>query len=351
MAERLGIGFIGAGGIAKQRHLPGLTKIPGVELVAVANRRRETAEAIASEWGFSTVRSDWREVLDVPGVDAVFIAAPPYLHREATLAALQAGKHVFCQARMARTYAEARDMYRASRGTRLVTMLCPPPHAMAADYAMKRLVQKERYVGQPLDLLVFQYQSAYADPTTPLHWRQDAEVSGFNTQYLGMYIEVIHRWLGYHRRVHAIAKVHYPKRARPGTDDVADVRIADSIGFATEMECGAVSTWHFTGVTHHPQTDRFEIHGSEGTLIVNVARAEILGARRGEDLRPIPIPPDEVRMWSAEADFVRAIRDGGAVSPDFTEGLKYMELTEAVYRSAKEGRAIDLPLERELVAV
>src|SRR5687768_14870837 len=173
MAERIGIGFIGAGGIAKQRHLPGLKKVPGVELVAVANRRRETAEEVAREWGIGAVLDDWRQVLERKDVDAVFIAAPPYLHRDATLAALQAGKHVFCQARMARNYAEAKEMYDAAQATRLRTMLCPPPHAMAADYLMKRLIKEENYLGEPLDLFVYQYQNAYADPSAPLHWRQD----------------------------------------------------------------------------------------------------------------------------------------------------------------------------------
>src|SRR5581483_9058834 len=105
----------------KQRHLPGLKKVPGVELVAVANRRRETAEQVAKEWGFKQVEDDWRKILDNPDVDAVFIAAPPLLHKEATLAALQAGKHVFCQARMARNYAEAKEMYEASLRTDLRT--------------------------------------------------------------------------------------------------------------------------------------------------------------------------------------------------------------------------------------
>src|SRR5438128_5360948 len=152
--ERMGIGFIGAGGIAKQRHLPGLQKVPGVERVTVANRHRESAEQVAKDWGFRSVKDDWRQVLEDPSVDAVFIATPPYLHKEATLAALKAGKHVFRQARMAMNYADAKEMYDASTKTQLRTMLCPPPHAMGADYAMKRLM-KENFVGRPLEVHVY----------------------------------------------------------------------------------------------------------------------------------------------------------------------------------------------------
>ena len=109
--KRVGVGFIGAGGISRERHLPGLKAVEGVDLVAVANRRVESAEKVAREYGFANVHDDWQDVIDRPDVDAVFVAAPPYLHRDASVAAIEAGKHVFCQARMARTYAEAKEMY------------------------------------------------------------------------------------------------------------------------------------------------------------------------------------------------------------------------------------------------
>ena len=345
--DRIGIGFIGAGGIAKQRHLPGLKAIPGVELVAVANRRRETAEEIAKEWGFATVKDDWREILDMKEVDAVFIAAPPALHKIATLAALQAGKHVFCQARMALNYADAKEMYDASTRVNLRTMLCPPPHAMESDFVVKRLL-KEGFIGRPLDVHVYGIMSTYADSSAPLHWRQDAAVSGINTLFLGMYAEVIHRWLGPHKSIYAVTKVHYPLRQRPGTNEIAEVKIADSIVAAGELENGAVSSWHVMGTAHHPSPNQFELYGTEGTLIVSasVTKGDIKGAKKGQQLAQIPIDQSELRQWTAEADFIHAIRDGGPVSPDFYEGLKYMEFTEAVYRSSREGRAISLPMDR-----
>lgn len=346
-ADRVRVAFIGAGAIARQRHLPGLRKIEGVELVAVANRHRASAEAVARDYQIPVVKDDWREIVEMPDVDAVFVATPPLLHRDATIAALQAGKHVFCQARMARTYAEALEMYRASRETPLRTMLCPPPHSMGADYFVKKLLE-DGLVGAPRDVHVYAPMGNYADPAAPLHWRQDFEVSGYNTQFLGMYTEVMHRWLGYHRAVSARVRVHTPRRPRPGSGEMAEVKIADSLAIATEMENGALSSWHLTGVSRHPQPHRIEIHGSDGTLIVNRADAEspeLLGGRVGEPLRPLGIPADRYRHWRAEADFVDAIRLGTPVSPDFTEGLKYMEFTEAVYRSAQQGREVRLPLE------
>jgi predicted dehydrogenase len=278
----------------------------------------------------------------------VFIATPPTLHKEATVAALKAGKHVFCQARMAMNYAEAKEMYDASTRGNLRTMLCPPPHAMAADYVMKRLIKDEKYVGRPLEVHVYGLNNSFADPSAPLHWRQDVDVNGLNVYLLGMYVETISRWLGYQKRVQAITKVHYPLRTRPGSSEKVEVRLADSAVVAGEMENGALSSFHLSGVSNHPQPNRVEIHGSEGTLIVDLApnAGNILGAKRGEALAPIPVPENEKREWLAEAEFIRAIREGGPVTPDFFEGLKYMEFTEAVHRSSAEGRAIDLPLDR-----
>ena len=102
-------------------------------------------------------------------------------------------------------------------------------------------------------------------------------------------------------------------------------------------------------MVQHPLPNRFELFGSEGTLVVEMGAGEaatVRGAKKGQPLAEIPIREEERRRWTAEEDFVRAIRQGGEVTPSFLEGLKYMEMTEAVYRSAAEGRAIDLPLDR-----
>jgi predicted dehydrogenase len=344
------IGFIGAGGIARQRHLPGLQRVDGVEFVAVANRRRETAEAIAREYGFQTVLDDWRRLIERDDIDAVFIAAPPYLHAEATIAALDADKHVFCQARMARNYEEAKRMYERSLQTDRVTMLCPPPHAMPGDYYVKQLI-RDGFLGSVYDVQVRMLTDPYADPNAPLHWRQDSEISGYNTLALGMYCEVLHRWLGWQRRVQAIVKAHIPQRRRADTGQMAEVKIADSLAIASEFENGALAAWHLSGVTRFGAPNMIELYGSNGTLQYNIDTNVIRGAQQGEaGLRELPIPSELRREWLAEAEFIEAIRTGNRdVSPSFTEGIKYIEFTEAVYRSSAEGRAIELPFEPGLV--
>ena len=94
-----GIGLIGAGGNQKLRHIPGFRAIDDVEIVNVVNRSRASGERVAAEWDIPTVSDSVEELLSDPDVDAVSIGTWPYKHLEYTKAALEAGKHVLCEAR------------------------------------------------------------------------------------------------------------------------------------------------------------------------------------------------------------------------------------------------------------
>ena len=144
----LGIGIVGAGDIVRTRHMPNLAEVDDIAFVAVANRRRETAEAFAADFNVPNVLDDWRAVVDHPDVDVVWIGATPYMHARVSVAALDAGKHVFCQARMARNLAEARDMLDAAdRNPGLVAAVCPPGIGVAGDRTMRRLLGVDRFIG------------------------------------------------------------------------------------------------------------------------------------------------------------------------------------------------------------
>jgi predicted dehydrogenase len=339
------VGFVGAGLIARQRHLPGLQAVEGVEFVAVANRTAESSRKIAAEFGFRDVCDDWHDLVGRSDIDAVFISTPPYLHAEATVAALDAGKHVFCQARMARDFAEARVMYDRARRSDRVTMLCPPPHAMAGDFVVKRLLD-EGILGRLLHVSVRGLGPDYVDQSAPLHWRQDAGLSGYNTLALGMWIEVLHRWVGHFASVSAHTAYHVPRRPRPGSVSPVEVRIADSLGIVGTFKSGALAVLDVSGSTRFSGPPRIELFGSDGTLVYVIGTDQILVGKAGDaDLHQVEIPAAEQRHWTAEADFIDAIRRGTPVTPDFEEGLRYMEVTEAIYRSARTGQRVNLPLD------
>jgi predicted dehydrogenase len=345
MAQKVRVGIIGAGGIVRSRHLPGLRKVDDVEIVIACNRTRETAERFAEEFNIPEVETDWRKVVARPDLDAVFVTAPPILHAEGTIAALDAGKHVFCQARMARSVAEARQMLERSRQSpQLVTMLCPSPVGMRVDRFVKKLIA-DGYLGQLRAVQAMCFNASYADPDAPLHWRQSREASGVNTLALGIWVEAIHRWLGYFKRVTAQSKVFTPQRKDPKTDVLKPVETADAVGIVGEMDNGALASLHLSGVVRFPFSNRMEFHGSEGSLIYEVDRDQLWGARTGEkELSVLHVPAELERTWTVEADFIAAIRGEtvDTMNPTFEQGLKYMEFTEAVVRSAETGRTFEI---------
>lgn len=340
------IGILGAGGIVQHRHLPGLTAIPDVRITAVCNRSRESGEKVAQQWNIPRVLTDWRALIALDDLDAVLIGTWPYTHAEMSIAALQAGKHVFCQARMARTAAEARAMLAAAESRPdLAAMLCPPPNGMKGDRLTRKLLA-EGYLGEPREVHAAGLSAANLDPNAPLHWRQDFDLQGYNTLTLGMWMEVVHRWMGPHTKVAATLKTFTPARRDPQTGAMKAVRIAESVSIAAELANGAIGSYHFSGVARHAPHNTIQLYGTEGTLIYDMGTEEITGGTANEKTaRPIPIPPELVREWMVEADFIRAIREGTPVEPSFREGVLYMEFTEAVYRSQAEGRAISLPLD------
>ena len=113
--DELRIGIIGAGQIARSRHLPGFRKLSGVRIAGVCNRHRDSAARVAREFDIPRVYGNWEEMIQDREIDAVVIGAWPYLHCPVTLAALDAGKHVLTQARMAMNARESQRMLDKSR--------------------------------------------------------------------------------------------------------------------------------------------------------------------------------------------------------------------------------------------
>jgi predicted dehydrogenase len=106
----LKVGIIGAGGIANGAHIPGYKKTPGVELYAACDVARERAQSMAEQHGMPHVFADYEDMLKLPELDVVSVCTPPFAHKDAAIAALQAGKHVLCEKPMALNGDEAQAM-------------------------------------------------------------------------------------------------------------------------------------------------------------------------------------------------------------------------------------------------
>src|SRR3954466_15162051 len=134
-------GLVGAGPNTRLRHIPGLRAVPGVEIVAVCNRRPESTAAAAHEFGIPRTFENWQDLVADPAIDAVVIGTWPYLHSPITLAALTAGKHVLTEARMCLNADEARAMLAAARGKpKLVTQIVPSPFGLEGDTVFRELL-------------------------------------------------------------------------------------------------------------------------------------------------------------------------------------------------------------------
>src|SRR4029453_9576937 len=195
--HKLRIGIVGAGNIVRTRHLPALKKNSDVEIVAVSNSTDESSERFCRENSLEALPiRDWAELVATPDIDIIWIGTTPYMHSAVTISALEAGKHVFCQARMSMDLVEAEEMLAVSRRyPELVTMLCPPPHGMRGDLLVQKLLAEE-VLGRPHHLRLQSLNSAFLDPDAPAHWRQRIEISGLNILTLGIYVEVLQSWFG-----------------------------------------------------------------------------------------------------------------------------------------------------------
>lgn len=338
------VGFVGAGNNTRRRHIPGFQAQQGIQLTAVANRTRESGERVAKEFGIAKVYGDWREVVKAPDVDAVCIGTWPYMHREITLAALEHGKHVLCEARMAMDAADGRRMLEAARrAPNLVAQLVPAPHTLEVDATIQRLVS-EKYVGEVQAVELHASSSTgFVDPEAPLGWRQDASLSGLNILNMGIWYEAMSRWLGPAQRVTAMTKIAVPRR-RDAAGAWHDVKVPDHVDILAALNGGAVAHLRFSAVTALAPPPEVWIFGSDGTLRLEVDAKRLSGGRRGDKaLHEIPIAP-EVRVgWRVEEEFVNAIRGREKITrTTFEDGVRYMEFTEAVARSAATGEVVDV---------
>jgi predicted dehydrogenase len=338
------VGFVGAGKNTRSRHIPGFQAQPGIQLTAVANRTKESGERVAKEFGIARVYGDWREVVKAPDVDAVCIGTWPYMHREITMAALEHGKHVLCEARMAMDAADGRRMLEASRrAPHLVAQLVPAPHTLEVDATMKRLIA-EKYVGDVQAVeLHGSAAPAFVDAEAPLAWRQDARLSGHNVLNMGIWYEAMMRWLRPARRVSAMTKIAVPRR-RDAAGASHEVKVPDHVDILAALEGGAIAHLRFSAITALAPPPEGWIFGSDGTLRLEVDAKRLSGGRRGDKaLQEIPIAPEARVGWRVEEEFVNAIRGREKVThTTFEDGVRYMEFTDAVARSAATGQTVDV---------
>lgn len=336
------VGIVGAGENTRLRHIPGLQAIDGVEIVSVANRRRESSEKVAKEFGIPVVYDSWEELVKAEDTDTIVIGTWPYLHCPVTLMALEAGKHVMTEARMAMNVEEARAMLAASeKHPKLVTQVVPSPFSLGVDRTLQRLL-KDGHLGDLLAVEVQAWTGSFLDQDSPMHWRQDVEFSGVNIMTLGIWYEAVMRWMGEASKVQAHGQIFVKSRKDPITGEVKEVKVPDHLVVTAEMECGAMATFQISNITGGMPGNDAQLFGNRGTILVT--GGELFGCTpEHPQFSKIQIPHEEAGGWRVEEEFINAIRGVEKIShTTFANGVKYMKFTEAVNRSLQSGAQVSL---------
>jgi predicted dehydrogenase len=347
--NKIKVGVIGAGANTRQFHIPNLQAQTDVEVVMVANRTRASGRKVARAFDIPQVADSWEEVIYDDEIDAICIGTWPNMHAPLTVAALEAEKHVLCEARMAMNSMEAHAMLETSRmRPNLVAQVVPAPHTLQFDRTIIELIGKG-YIG---DLISIDARIAegshFPQWDSPVLWRHERDLSGNNIMFTGIWYEAIMRWIGPAKTVQATGQSVVKHRRRDDGSRSA-MTIPDHIDVVCTMEQGGqMRLCVSASVGLVPGVDIY-ICGTEGTIRLSGGGGSLElsgGRRRNKSLARIKIAQSKRGGWRVEEEFINAIRGKENVThTDFTTGVKYMEWTDAVTKAVRTGATVHLPLE------
>jgi predicted dehydrogenase len=371
--QDIGVGLIGTGFMGKAHALAYrnvravMGDLPGVRLVALAETPMARAQEMAAQFGFETATSDWRDLLADPAIQVISITTPNGMHREMALAALAAGKHVWCEKPMALTLDDARQMEAATHASSLKTQLGYNYISNPTFMHACRLVARGE-IGRVVHVRGWVDEDYQADPTLPWSWRttlQDAGLGALGD--IGCHlISLLTGLVGPLDSVLGeIDTVHKTRPLQDGSghavvenEDVASALLTFASGVKGAMTASR-SAWG------RKSRLGFEVHGTEGMLIYDQERMNELqifqnrGNKATQGFTTILTAPEhppygafcpapghqlgfnDLKVIEA-AGFLRSIRDNTRPALDFTAGLEIEKAIHAIARSAREGLRVAL---------
>jgi predicted dehydrogenase len=378
--KKLNVGLIGAGFMGKAHSLAYMA-MPMFFWPAPAIPVRKTivdvTDSIAAEaaqrFGFEKSTSDWRSVVEDPEIDIIDIATPNHLHAEIAIAAAAAGKHIISEKPLARNGEEAKTMYDAVKNAGIVHMVAFNYRRTPAVALAKKYID-EGAIGDILNFRGTYLQDWSADPDGPLSWRFQKSIAGSGSLGdIGTHVVDMARFLcGEITQVNTQLKTWVKTRplqaggvdklgasTKDSTAPRGEVDVDDEVLSLLEFQNGAIGSLEATRNAHGRNNFlTFEIHGTIGSIYFNYERRDELqvafasdqadrkGFRTvytgpahpyGEGLWPIPalgIGYGETKIIETY-DFVKAIMEGGEVSPNFKDGYQINLIADAMAASAQ----------------
>ncbi len=360
----LKVGLIGTGFMGKA-HAYGFSNAARVfdlpveaALHTVADIDRVAAEGAARAHGFANATADWRDIVANPEIDIVSVTAPNALHKEMSLAAIAAGKHVYCEKPLAPLASDAREMTAAAEAAGVKTQvgfnyLCNPIFGLAREMiAGGELGEIRSYRG-------LHAEDYMADASAPFTFRHDPAGGGALADLGSHALATAEFLLGpisevFGDCVTVIGERDDGKggRRKIEVDDIgrAFLRFANGASGAIE------GNWVATG--RKMQHD-FEVHGSKGALFFSAERLNELhyhevDAKKGrQGFTRIEAAPDHPPYGAfivapghqigfndlktiEVAGYLSAISEGSAEPFNFRAGLRIQTLVETIQRSSRE---------------
>jgi predicted dehydrogenase len=359
-SDTLRVGIVGASasrGFASIAHIPALQALPQFEIVAVCTTRQESAEAAAQRYGARLAFTDPRQMAAHPDVDLVTVSVKVPDHYRPVMAAIDAGKHVYCEWPLGRNTAEAQQMLEAAErnGVRHAVGL-QGQWSPTIDY-VKDLVA-DGHIGKVLTATLIGCAPNWGATLDRAYQADFANGANLMTITGGHQIDALCHCLGEFRELSAFA---VNQRARIVTDDRGEVALTspDQLAVSGILHSGAVVSFQIRGGMTRGTEFLFEIHGTEGDLVVasttggSMQRQELSlhGAQgKGTKLAELPIPakyryvPENTpanspyNVAQLYAQLANSIRNGTPASPGFDAAVKRHRLIDAIVRASTTGQ-------------
>jgi len=330
---------------------------PDVERDVIVGRDEAALAEAADRLGFSRTSTDWREVVD--DVDVFYNLGPNDLHVEPSVAALEAGTHVFCEKPLAHTLAGAEEMAAAARESEAQA-------GVAFNYRFVPAIQKARdliasgELGEIHHVRANYLQDWLVDPEAPWSWRNDEDVAGSGALGdLGAHsVDLAQFLLGEGiERVSGHLRTFVDERPVPDADETRPVTVDDAFSAQAAFEGGAMGVFEASRFANgHKNGNTIEVNGSEGSLRFDLERLNELEVLRDGDrgFETVLVteeddpyvenwwPPGHVLGWEhtfvhENYEFLTSVTVGESHEPDFQTGLNVQRVLAAIEESDERG--------------
>lgn len=358
---RIRVGIVGASasrGFASIAHIPALRVLPEFEITAVCTARQESADAAARHYGVPLAFSDPEQLAQHPEVDLVTVSVKVPDHYRPVMAAIAAGKHVYCEWPLGRNTGEAMQMLSAAQQLGIRHAVGLQGQMSPAINYVKDLVADD-YVGHVLTATMIGCAPNWGAAVDRAY--QADRTSGANLLTItgGHQIDALCYCLGEFRELTAFAVSQRDSILVESTGEVVPKDVPDQLVVNGIVDDGAVVSFQIRGGMTRGTAFLFEIHGDDGDLALtattrdSMQRQELTlrGAHGGaNELAELPVParyrwvpdgtPTDSRYNVAQlyARLAESIHAGKPVTPGFDAAVTRHRLLDAIVRASESGQ-------------